>query len=322
MLATRGANALAGGVASRQPTPSTSGRAAAPRRTHVVVAVAAPAKEDALSLSQELEAERQRRAAAAGSAQAPRPTGRVVLESDDELKSTLEHRAWVYGGTALMAATLAQGLAHVSGPGDAAAAGAAALAAYFLADVGTAFYHWGVDNYGDANTPVFGGQIAAFQGHHQRPWTITEREVCNNLFPLFRPATFFAAGLLGTAALGAPVWWDVWSSSFLFLCCMSQQFHAWSHMKKSELPAAVVALQDAGLLISRKDHGAHHKAPFNEKYSIVSGWCNPLLDGDCPENSVYMRLEKWIAAKWGVEPRGWFEPDYSWTEQERPGTTA
>lgn len=26
----------------------------------------------------------------------------------------------------------------------------------------------GVDNYGDANTPVFGGQIAAFQGHHQR----------------------------------------------------------------------------------------------------------------------------------------------------------
>lgn len=123
-----------------------------------------------------------------------------------------------------------------------------------------------------------------------RPWTITEREICNNLFPvsrkdapmggvegnawasirlrkllrgagcevlpllrsgclqhcctarphvltvaglplpclqLFRPASVFAAGLLGTAALGAPVWWDVWSSSFLFLCCMSQQFHAW-----------------------------------------------------------------------------------------------
>lgn len=40
--------------------------------------------------------------------------------------------------------------------------------------------------------------------------------------------------------------------------------------------------QDAGLLISRRDHGAHHKAPFNCKYSIVSGWSNPLLDGDCP----------------------------------------
>jgi hypothetical protein len=42
-------------------------------------------------------------------------------------------------------------------------------------------YHWSVDNYGDGSTPVFGRQIAAFQGHHQRPWTITQREFCNNV---------------------------------------------------------------------------------------------------------------------------------------------
>ena len=41
-------------------------------------------------------------------------------------------------------------------------------------------------------------------------------------------------------------------------------------------------LQDAGLLIGRKEHGAHHKAPFIAKYSIVSGWVNPWLDGECP----------------------------------------
>lgn len=60
---------------------------------------------------------------------------------------------------------------------------------------------------------------------------------------LFRPAVPFAGALLLGAAAGAPAWWDVWSSSFLFLCCMSQQLHAWSHMKKSELHPAVVALQ-------------------------------------------------------------------------------
>ena len=38
-----------------------------------------------------------------------------------------------------------------------------------------------MDNYGDGNTPVVGSQIAAFQGHHQKPWTITEREFCNNV---------------------------------------------------------------------------------------------------------------------------------------------
>lgn len=34
---------------------------------------------------------------------------------------------------------------------------------------------------GDGNTPVLGKQIAAFQGHHQRPWTITQREFANNV---------------------------------------------------------------------------------------------------------------------------------------------
>lgn len=48
--------------------------------------------------------------------------------------------------------------------------------------------------------------------------------------------------------------------------------------------------QDAGLLISRRDHGAHHKAPFNCKYSIVSGWSNPLLDGDCPGKPAWLLI--------------------------------
>jgi hypothetical protein len=82
---------------------------------------------------------------------------------------------------ALMAAALAVGAGHVTGLGDAAAAAGALLVAYVLADLGTGIYHWGVDNYGDGSTPVFGRQIAAFQGHHQRPWTITQREFCNNL---------------------------------------------------------------------------------------------------------------------------------------------
>lgn len=59
---------------------------------------------------------------------------------------------------------------------------------------------------------------------------------------VFQPAAPFAAALLA-AAPSAPVWWNVWSSSFIMLVCMSQQFHAWSHMKPSELPAPVVALQ-------------------------------------------------------------------------------
>lgn len=39
-------------------------------------------------------------------------------------------------------------------------------------------------------------QIDAFQGHHKRPWTITQRQFANNLQALCRPAAFFMAPFL------------------------------------------------------------------------------------------------------------------------------
>ena len=69
-------------------------------------------------------------------------------------------------------------------------------------------------------------------------------------------------------------------SSSAFLCSsaavLKQQPHAapalpCSHMKRSELPDTVCWLQEQGLLISRRDHGAHHKAPFNSYYRCA-GW--------------------------------------------------
>jgi len=176
-------------------------------------------------------------------------------------------------------------------------------------------------SYGDGNTPIVGGQIAAFQGHHRRPWTITEREFCNNVHKVFAPAAPFSA-LLFTGSFWAAPGWSVGLSSFLFLACMSQQFHAWSHMKRSELHPAIVAAQEAGILISRKAHGAHHKAPFEGNYSIVSGWWNPVLDGDGGEGSFFRKLEKIVYDMYGVEPRCWHEPRDDWMEEERASGTA
>lgn len=122
------------------------------------------------------------------------------------------------------------------------------------------------------------------------------------------------AALLLVASPHAPLWWNAWSSVFLFLVCMSQQFHAWSHMKKSELPAIVLALQGAGLLISRKAHGAHHLAPFEGNYCIVSGLWNPLLDG----TQFFRHLERALHKATGAEPRCWHEPQAGWEELEQP----
>ena len=150
-----------------------------------------------------------------------------------------------------------------------------------------------------------------------RPWTITQREFCNNVHLVFRPA-FVPALLLALCCDGAPPVWNMWASTFVFLACMSQQFHAWSHMKKSQLPGYIIALQDMGLLISRKAHGAHHRAPFEGNYCIVSGFWNPILDKNGADDGFFRGLERFVAGRTGVEPRCWYEPAYEWAPEELP----
>ncbi|KAL0443389.1 UNVERIFIED_CONTAM: Fatty acid desaturase 4, chloroplastic [Sesamum latifolium] len=185
---------------------------------------------------------------------------------------------------------------------------------YVLADLGSGIYHWGIDNYGGAETPVFGGQIEAFQGHHKWPWTITRREFANNLHALARAVTFTVlpinllcddAVLLGFVGVCAG-------------CIMfSQQFHAWAHTTKSRLPGVVVALQDGGVLVSRMQHAAHHRAPYNNNYCIVSGVWNEVLDGW----RAFEAMEMVIFFKFGVRPRSWSDPDSDWTEEPAETTS-
>eukprot|EP01082_Thalassiosira_pseudonana_P010973 g9979.t1 g9979 contig4:992503-993389(-) len=61
------------------------------------------------------------------------------------------------------------------------------VASWVLADFGSGVFHWSVDNYGNGRTPVMGSIIAAFQGHHSAPWTITYRGFCNNVWKLCIP---------------------------------------------------------------------------------------------------------------------------------------
>ncbi len=117
------------------------------------------------------------------SAAAPAKAGssKWVIDEKELLTSTAEHRFWTLGCIAVLGSTFAHSLAEAQSTSDYSSIGVAFMAAYVLSDLGTGIYHWSVDNYGDGNTPLVGKQIAAFQGHHQRPWTITQREFCNNV---------------------------------------------------------------------------------------------------------------------------------------------
>ena len=170
--------------------------------------------------------------------------------------------------------------------------------AWLLADLGSGVLHWSVDNYGNGKTPIMGSIIAAFQGHHSAPWTITERGFCNNVYKLCIPFGIVPMALISFLA-GPAV-----TIFFAFFCAteiMSQEFHKWSHMTKTQTPGWVNWLQDTGLTIGRTPHAMHHLAPYDGNYCIISGAWNKVLD----ESGIFRWMEHMIYNMNGVEANAW-----------------
>ncbi|CAO2200773.1 unnamed protein product [Urochloa humidicola] len=221
-----------------------------------------------------------------------------------ELRSTGPHRALTLAGSlAILASfrtTARLVVASGSPTADLLAVPMAVFVSYSLADLATGVYHWLIDNYGNADTPVVGAQIAAFQDHHLRPSAIMRLEPCNNLHvaagivAVVLPAAS-AALLPATAAAHA------FAGTFAVCAMLSVLFHAWAHGNPARLPPGVAALQDAGVLLSRSRHARHHRPPHNSSYCTVSGMWSEVLD----RYKVFEAAEKVIYCATGVQPRSW-----------------
>lgn len=159
------------------------------------------------------------------------------------------------------------------------------MASIFLGDFATGVFHWSVDNYGRLETPVFGSVCAAFQGHHVTPWTITFRSFSNNVYKI---AYGSVAALTLLAISPADGYLRTFLALFINWWLLSQEFHKYSHMR--QVPAMISALQDAGIILSRKEHGLHHSSPFESHYCILTGVCNPLLD----KSHFFRHLERFF----------------------------
>ncbi|PIM98773.1 Ubiquitin-conjugating enzyme [Handroanthus impetiginosus] len=220
--------------------------------------------------------------------------------------STWAHRAWFAGGCATVLISLAKTLfLIINNSRPWVDSMFAAFIGYVMADLATGIYHWAIDNYGSAKTSIFGSQIEAFQGHHQQPWAITTRQLANNLYI---PAVAVTTAVTPiNLLLNDPVllgFVGVFAGCVMF----SQLFHAWAHTPKRKLPAAVVALQDARIIVGRVQHAAHHRPPYNSNYCIVSGVWNRFLD----KSKFFVALEVLFAAAIGARPRSWNDPNSDW----------
>jgi len=204
-----------------------------------------------------------------------------ILESDDR------QRKIVFGSYLALAALFAKGCILLPDM-DAFVAFKTVLAVlvgYEFADLGSGVYHWSMDNYGSKNTPVFGTQIEAFQGHHELPWTITYRQVCNNIYKICQATFPFAvAGIVGVD----DPYVLLWMSTAITFINLSQELHKWTHQGRDQSAWWINTLQDYNIIVTRKGHLAHHKPPFESNYCIVSGHCNSLAD----QIGLFRGLEK------------------------------
>ena len=248
-----------------------------------------------------------------------RPKGKVaqVVVEGDSLATTNTHRAVVWStlvGHAGVAAFSIMGMMNTNqglfgsfGENESLVIGFTAIQAIFvtltsfmLADLGSGVLHWSVDNYGNGRTPIMGGIIAAFQGHHSAPWTITERGFENNVSKLCVPfgvQTTLAMKFIFGLGPAATLFWGV----FCVTEIMSQEFHKMSHTTKAEAGPIWDTLQKFGVSIDRKSHAQHHIAPYDGNYCIVTGLCNNVLD----KSGFFRRLEHVVYKLNGIESNAW-----------------
>lgn len=136
-------------------------------------------------------------------------------------------------GFTLSALTLFDAFSRLSLHNPATVAETAATLAFsvLFSDFFSGVFHWSVDNYGDGRTPIMGDVIAAFQGHHDAPWTITYRPFENNVHKI--SAVTIVPILAMLLAHPTPLL-TIFGVLFFNLQVLSQEFHKVGSRSKGE----------------------------------------------------------------------------------------
>ncbi len=161
-----------------------------------------------------------------------------------------------------------------------------------LADLVSGLAHWTLDTWGSARTPLLGALIQSFRAHHADPQSITRHDwIETNGDNMLAVTPLLLACILWPAVACA------WFASGALLLGVANQIHQWSHQARPM--RAVRLLQCAHLILPREAHRVHHRAPHDQHYCIVTGWCNAPLD----RIGFWRALEAAVTCCTGAQPR-------------------
>lgn len=134
------------------------------------------------------------------------------------------------------------------------------ILAYTVADFLAAMYHLVTDR--GWNLPT---QVAWFQNHHHKPWTMTF-----DLQPLLAGVPIVIAGCFTRP------WFLIPLGLFLAL---AQVPHYYTH---HSAPRIVKAIQRTGLILRPALHQRHHHVSFDRDFCVLSGWTNGIVNALAP----------------------------------------
>lgn len=186
------------------------------------------------------------------------------------------------------------------------------LSAVFIgmlgADFASGVVHWICDTWGGKQWPFVGDVfIRSFREHHVDPFKICRYDMyeTNGDNCMLTLPTLFLKCITPKPAVDA---WDVFWFSIALFVALTNQFHKWSHARKT--PALVAKLQEAWLILPRKEHAMHHRGEHDEAYCITVGWLNAPLGAI----DFWKRTERVITAVTGAKPR---IDDLKWLTEAR-----
>jgi len=186
----------------------------------------------------------------------------------------------------------------------------ALVAGAVTADLVSGLVHWTADTWGSETMPVLGRRfVRPFRVHHVNPDDFLRRSFLDTNGDVAAiVAGFLALGLLlpldaelGRAAAVALV-------AFCATGLPTNQVHQWAHRPRP--PRIVRMLQNAGLILPRRDHLRHHRAPHAAYYCIATGWLNRPLESI----DFFRRLERLVSRLTGLQPR---EDDHAFQSEVR-----
>lgn len=175
----------------------------------------------------------------------------------------------------------------------------AILAGFITADLVSGLVHWTADTWFSDTMPILGQRLLKpFRVHHVNPEDFLRRNVLDTngdvaviVIPFLMAVFWIPTANFWSAALA------VYVVAFCTAGLPTNQVHQWAHMKQ---PTTIIRwLQCHSLILSRRAHQLHHRAPHVNNYCIALGWCNSFLT----KADFFPRLERVITRLTGLQPR-------------------